>query len=148
MSIDARQTYMEGEVEQADGIQLVELLYRKAVEAIARARGHLRSGEILPRSRQITRASEILTELALSVDHASGGPLSRNLVELYDYMQHLLQTANVAQTEAPLAEAQRLLETLLEAWEEASAQASAGGALLSVYGQDALAEYVPVDCTY
>ena len=59
----------------------------------------------------------IVTELSLSLNHAAGGDLSKNLAELYAYTQSLLIQANREQSDPPLAEAERLLSTLLEAWQ-------------------------------
>ena len=58
----------------------------------------------------------IVTELSLSLNHQDGGEISRNLAELYGYVERLLIQANVEQCEPPLAEAERLLSTLLEGW--------------------------------
>ncbi len=116
--MDARLAYVENEILQADPIRLVQMLYRGALLATGRARVHLREGDIPARSRQITKASEIINELTLSLDHQRGGELARNLVELYDYMQRILQDANFRQVEEPLAELEQLLGTLLEAWEQ------------------------------
>ena len=113
----AQQTYLENEILQADPLELVRILYRAALEAVGKARIHLRSNEIKERSRQITKAGAIINELALSVDRERGGEIARNLVELYDYMQRCLQEANFQQSDAPLAELEKLLGTLLEAWE-------------------------------
>jgi flagellar protein FliS len=121
MSTNARQAYLEGEILNASPIELVQMLYRAALEAVGQSRQHLRNGEIASRSRQITRASEILNELAMAVDQEQGGTIGRNLVELYDYMQRLLMDANFRQSETPLEELERLLAVLLEAWDEVSA---------------------------
>ena len=110
--------YVETEILQADPVRLVCLLYRGAVDASAKARQHLRAGQIRERSRQITRASEIINELAISINTEQGGQIGRNLVELYDYMQGLLQQANFRQSDAPLLELEKLLSTLLTAWEQ------------------------------
>ena len=117
MATDLRQTYLERDILEADKHKLVLLLYRSALQSLDEAHASLMRGKIANRSRHITRASEILNELALAVDHESGGELSRNLVELYDYQQVLLQRANSEQAAPPLLEAKRLLETLSEAWE-------------------------------
>lgn len=117
MSIYARQAYWENEILQADPLQLVRILYRSALEAVRKASVHLREGDIRARSAQITKAGEILNELAMSVNLEQGGDIARNLIELYDYMQRLLQEANFRQVEPPLAELENLLGTLLDAWE-------------------------------
>jgi flagellar protein FliS len=137
--------YLESEILQADGCRLVQMLYRSAIEAIAKARVHLRSNEIRERSREITKAQEIVNELAQSLDHSAGGSISRNLAELYAYLQQLLIEANFKQVETPLAEAGALLETLLEAWERCNSATLAAPS----YGAstwDASYEHVPVDC--
>jgi len=120
MSTNARQAYREGEILNASPVELVQMLYRAALEAVGQSRQHLRSGDIQARSRQITRASEILNELAMAVDQEQGGTIGRNLVELYDYMQRLLMDANFRQSETPLEELERLLAVLLEAWDQVS----------------------------
>ena len=57
MSIGSRDAYVESQVLDADGCQLVRLMYRKALESLAEARRSLSSGQIAARSRAITRAS-------------------------------------------------------------------------------------------
>ena len=116
MPSNAFAAYLESEIMSADPVELIQILYKAGLEAVGQARHHLQHADIASRSREITRASAILTELSLAVDRESGGPLSRNLIELYDYMQRLLIEANVEQSEPPLAEVGRLLATLLEAW--------------------------------
>lgn len=118
MALDAHQAYRDGEILQADPVQLVRLLYRGAIQAVARARQHVRNREIKERSRQITKAAEIVAELIGTLDLERGGELAKSLLRLYEYVQFLLQTANFEQAEAPLAEAEKLLGVLAEAWEE------------------------------
>jgi flagellar protein FliS len=115
-----RENYLESEVMTASPVGLIRLLYRGAVDAVRAARTCLKSGDIAGRSTQITKAGRILTELSVSLDHANGGEISRGLAELYDYMQRRLNEANFHQIEAPLAEVEKLLTTLLEGWERIS----------------------------
>src|SRR5579885_1541308 len=108
-------SYLEDTIHGATRIELVRILYRSAIEAVIQARRHLKNGEIRERSRQI-KAWEILAELTRSLDHAQGGGLSRALSELYTYMQSRLLEANARQADAPLADVEKLLATLAEAW--------------------------------
>ncbi|MEQ1884419.1 MAG: flagellar export chaperone FliS [Bryobacteraceae bacterium] len=110
--------YIENEVLSADPHKLVVILYRAAIEAVARARVNLRNGEIRERSNRITKATSIIHELSRSLNHAEGGDISRNLAELYAYMQQRLNEANANQTEPPLEETEVLLRTLLDGWTE------------------------------
>lgn len=137
MTSSVYERYLEAEVLGADPVTLVGILYRAAIESVAGARRHLLARDIQQRSRSITRASEILNQLMLSLDHSAGGELSRNLVELYAYMQTRLIDANASQTDPPLAEVERLLVTLAEAWRTAIAIPAVSAADSS---------YVPVSC--
>ena len=116
MRTNAYQSYFENEILSADPVKLVQLLYRGALDAIGCARGYLKSGDIQARSKALTKAIDILAELVHSLDHTRGGELSQNLGRVYDYTQRLLIESNSRQIDAPLAEAERLLSTLLEAW--------------------------------
>ncbi|MBL8293699.1 MAG: flagellar export chaperone FliS [Bryobacterales bacterium] len=124
-----RQAYLESEILQADPLRLVQLLYRGAIEAVGKARLHLQRGEIKARSAQITKAMDILAELASSMDLERGGDLAKNLVMLYDYMIAQLQTANFQQVEGPLVEVEKLLTTLAEAWEQIAPQTLPGSSM-------------------
>jgi flagellar protein FliS len=110
--------YLDSEVLTAGPIKLVQLLYRGALDAITGAREALAAGDIPTRSRLITKASDILNELALSLNHSVQPELCRNLVELYDYMLRRLIEANTKQIEGPLIEVARLLEDVLSAWQQ------------------------------
>jgi len=110
--------YLESQVLTADPMELVRLLYRAAADATRSAGAHLAAGRIAQRSRQISKAHAILSQLSLSLDHARGGTLSRSLAELYDYMQRRLLDANLRQKAEPLVEVEGLLATLLEGWEQ------------------------------
>lgn len=150
MTRSMHDAYLEAEVLNADPVQLVRLLYRGAIEAVGAARQHVRAGRIAERSKQITRATEIVAELAQSLDHEQGGDLSRRLAGLYDYVQHLLVEANVKQVEPPLAEAEKLLTTLAEAWETCQPARERKALPASSCTQPPAVEpdYVPISCTY
>jgi len=113
----AYDTYLESTILSADPLELVAILYHAALDRVGSAKTALREGDIVRRSREITRASEILNELALALDHEQGGDFSRNLAELYDYMQRRMIEANCTQTIEPLDEVTRLLLTLREGWD-------------------------------
>jgi flagellar secretion chaperone FliS len=118
------QNYFDEEVLIASPLKLIQLLYRGALDSIAAARRYLKLGDIRARSRAITKAMGLVTELSLSLNQAQGGELSRNLAELYGYVEMLLIKANSQQSDPPLAEAERLLGTLADAWESCAPAAT------------------------
>jgi flagellar protein FliS len=115
--------YMEARVLSASPVELVRILYGAAQRAVREARRHLASRDVAARSREISRAVQILVELSTALDREKGGELAHQLIELYDYLQRRLIDANLRQEDAPLAEVERLLGTVAEAWD-----AIAGGA--------------------
>ena len=116
MTYRIHHNYLETEVLSADPVRLISILYRAAIDAVGAARRHLAAGSIRERSRQITKALSILYELVHSLDRENGGEIARRLGGLYAYMTTLLIAANATQTDASLAEVERLLFTLVEAW--------------------------------
>ncbi|HEX8984265.1 MAG TPA: flagellar export chaperone FliS [Bryobacteraceae bacterium] len=127
MATNAQNTYLESRILSAGGIELVQILYEAAMEAVESARKHLNQGDIAARSKAITKAYAILTELSAALDQSAGGEFSRTLFELYTYMGGQLLKANMEQSEPPLIEVSKLLATLLEGW--MSCTASVPGAI-------------------
>lgn len=144
MATNACETYLESRILTADPVELVHILCRSVLDAIRQARLDLREGRIRERSRAITRASDILNELALSLDHQAGGDLSRNLAELYAYVQKLLVDGNTRQQDAPLAEAENLVTMLAEAWQACRPAFS----LPTPAGVQSPTDYTPISCTF
>jgi len=108
--------YLESRILAADPAELINLLYQACTQSVRDARAHLAGGLIAERSREITRAWAIVSELGTVLDHERGGEISQRLALLYDYIQRRLITANLEQSDAPLAEVLGLLVTLSEAW--------------------------------
>ncbi len=130
------ETYLEAEVLAAEPLALVHMLYRGAIEAVVQARRRLCEGAIRERSRQITKAWEILHHLSNTLDCERAPELGRRLAGLYAYMQGRLLEANARQADEPLAEVESLLTQLGEAWRAACPQAVHTG------------EVEPVSCAY
>ena len=108
----------------ATPLELVHLLYRGAIEAVQDARHELSDRRIVERSRAISKACAILTELSAALNHEAGGELASRLGALYEYMQRRLLEANLQQSDPPLGEVLSLLATLAEAWAEISKPAT------------------------
>jgi flagellar secretion chaperone FliS len=122
MRTNGYQTYLENEILSASPLKLVQMLYAAALDSIASARRSVRAGEIRPRSRAITKAMRIVTELTRCLNREAGGELSRNLANVYGYVLRLLIESNAKQIEGPLVEAEQLLSTLADAWMQCAPQ--------------------------
>jgi flagellar protein FliS len=113
---------LETRVLSATPIELVQMLYDGAIDAIQSARRHLAEGRIKDRSLSIGKAIAILAELRGSLNYEKGGELSALLGGLYSYTQRILLEANFRQTDAGLAESERLLKTVREGWAQIGGQ--------------------------
>jgi flagellar secretion chaperone FliS len=111
-------TYEENRILSASPLGLVRILYTAATRAVQNARQHLRAGDIAARSKEITKAQEIILELASSLDPGKAPEFSGRLLALYDYMQARLIEGNMEQKDGPLAVVDSLLQTLQDAWSQ------------------------------
>jgi len=111
------QVGVETGVSGANPHQLVALLFDGFQEAVAQARGALRSRQLAAKGVAIGRAVRILEEgLRAGLDLNAGGTLARDLDELYGYLTMRLTLANLHNDEQALDECQRLIQPLREAW--------------------------------
>src|SRR5579871_6254796 len=108
--------YFEETIQNADPIDLIRLLYQRAISSVEDAREHLRQKRIAARCAAINRAYAVLAELIVSLRTEAEPEISHRLRVLYLYMQQRLLEANMQQAEAPLSEVLGLLTTLDEGW--------------------------------
>jgi flagellar protein FliS len=125
---NSHDAYLESRVLSATPLELVHLLYQSAIGAVQDARHYLADGRIVERSRAISKACAILTELSAALNREAGGELAGRLAGLYDYMQRKLLEGNLQQSDAPFGEVLSLLATLGEAWAEVSKPAAQAAA--------------------
>ena len=97
--------------------KLIELLFDGFHEAVAQARGALRSKQIEAKGRAIGRALRIVDEgLHAGLDMSAGGALAADLGALYTYVEVRLTQANLHNDEAALDECLQLIEPIRSAW--------------------------------
>ncbi len=112
---------LETQVMSASPERLITLLLQGALAAIAKARLHLKQGDIAHRGMAISKAIEIVDSgLKASLDHEQGDAVAEHLLASYDLvLQHLLQ-ANLRGDEAHLDTAHTMLNNILDAWRSAA----------------------------
>lgn len=120
-----RQVGVQTAVSGADPHRLVALLFDGCLEAIAQARGAMRSGQVETKGRAIGRAARIVDEgLRAALDHRGGGSLAADLDSLYGYLGLRLTQANLRNDEAALDECERLIQPLRDAWQAIAPEAA------------------------
>ncbi|MBE0549598.1 MAG: flagellar export chaperone FliS [Rubrivivax sp.] len=97
--------------------QMVTMLFDGLFESLAHARGALRARDIEAKGRAIGRAVRIVDEgLRSALDLRQGGPLARDLHDLYAYVAARLTHANLKNDERALDECAALMSPVREAW--------------------------------
>ena len=121
----AGDAYQSQAVGTAGPLQLVLMLYDRALAAIARSEWALRHKErdsIELAHKELTRAQDIVTELMLSLDHDKGGEISSSLNAIYEFCLDRLTHANVSKDPAALPFVTKSLTDLREAWAHIAAE--------------------------
>jgi flagellar secretion chaperone FliS len=113
-----RDVGMETSITDASPHRLVAVLFEAWMDAVTRARGALRSGNVAAKGIAIRHAVRIVEEgLRGNLNVEAGGKLARDLNALYAYLSHRLTLANLRNDDAILAECQRLMKPVQEAWD-------------------------------
>jgi flagellar protein FliS len=120
---DYARTYRSNAVLTASPGRLVLMLYDGALKALQLARESFARPEtdmmrIQAINAQLLKAQAIIGELQSTLNHNAGGEFSRNLDRLYDYFLRRLIEANLRKEEKPIAEVERLLRDVRDAWAE------------------------------
>ena len=134
---DFYQAYRDGSVVGSDPIRLITMLYEGAISACQQIEQCFESGDIWGRSKAVTRAVNILTELMMSLNQEKGGEIAGNLKRLYSYMQCRLLEAHAQKNRALPKEVEHLLSQLLEGWQVVEQQSARGGASMAAAAGEA-----------
>jgi flagellar secretion chaperone FliS len=115
---DPYQSYRQNQVETADQATLLLMLYSGALKFLGQGRKAMEDNNIEESNRLLGRVQDILCELMGSLNPDLPEILG-NLFQLYEYMHHLLVQANIKKDTTPIDEVEKMLTSLLEAWQAA-----------------------------
>lgn len=112
-----QQVGVESRVLSATPHALVSMLFEGFLDAVTLARRALQTRDVAAKGQAIARAVRIIDEgLRAGLDLKAGGSLAQDLHDLYGYLTMRLTLANVRNDDEALAECQRLMRPLHEAW--------------------------------
>ena len=116
------QSYRDQEILTASPARLVAMLYDKAVTCLHDTVAAIEAGDVERRYKSSTRAIEIITHLALTLDMERGGQIAINLEQIYRFMLKHLLDVNVRNDPKPALDVIKLLEPLRASWHELAAK--------------------------
>ena len=115
------ENYLKNQIESASKEQLLIMFYDGAISFVSRAENAIRDNNTEQKNYCINKASAIITELSVTLDHQIGGQIASDLEALYDFMNRELNKANIKNSLSSLETVKTLLTDLGETWKRAIA---------------------------
>lgn len=119
--------YLENDVLSRSPEWLVPLLYEHLLTSLRRAGVQMENGDVEGRAESLSKANQIVLELAGSLDREKGGEVAQHLSSLYAYFA--LEILNLGHTR-DVVHLRRLIDLvaeLHEAWTQAAEQVAPRG---------------------
>ncbi len=111
--------YLKNQIESASREQLLIMFYDGAIRFVTRAENAVKEDNVEQRNYCINKASAIIAELSVTLDHEIGGKIAADLEALYDFMNRELVKANVHNNLDSLETVRALLTDLRNTWNQA-----------------------------
>jgi flagellar protein FliS len=121
------QQYLATQVNTADRLQLVVMLYEGAIGFLQQAKACLAAKDASGKGRYLGKALDIIAELSASLNFAEGGEVAANLFRLYSFLTRHLTQANLTGDARAVDEVIEMLASLKECWESICQKARKGG---------------------
>lgn len=115
-----RNFYLKNQVLTASPNKLISLLISGGIKAIKLAEISLDQNDIVKANHELLRAQDIVDELKFSLDHSVDSQITTDLDRLYNFITQQLVDANVSKDKEKLPPIVKLLDELLETWNEVS----------------------------
>ncbi len=124
--MNATRAYARATNETASPERLMVLLFEAALRQMRHAATLLDAKKDTEALALLTKASDIVTELGASLNAEVAPELANTLGELYVFVAERLAMASLTRTAAPVREAERAFAPIVDGFQQAVAQVSAG----------------------
>ncbi|WP_440896331.1 flagellar export chaperone FliS [Amphibacillus sp. Q70] len=110
------QAYKNNSVNTASPGELTLMLYNGCLKFIKYGKKGIEDQNMELKNTNIQKAQNIINELMVTLDQ--GSTIAKDMMPLYDYINHLLIDANIKNDLDILMEAYRLVEEFRDTWKE------------------------------
>ncbi|MBM7600544.1 flagellar protein FliS [Virgibacillus halotolerans] len=110
------QAYQNNAVNTASGGELTLMLYNGCIKFIKQAMRDMNDQNYEAKNSNIQKALNIIQELMLTLDQEV--EISQQMLPLYEYMQHLLKTANINNDLKKLEEVLQFAVEFRDTWKQ------------------------------
>lgn len=118
LSIKKYQDMKINSAKNADPYELIQMVYNAILGKITEAKAGIGRNDIALKGKLISEVIVLLGSLEESLDMESGGDISNNLGNLYQFCSTHMVAANVDNDIAKLDEVHSIILTLKEAWDQ------------------------------
>ncbi|MCB9478814.1 MAG: flagellar export chaperone FliS [Deltaproteobacteria bacterium] len=118
--------YASNDVNTANRLQLLIMLYEGAIRFMSRANEAMKAGNLADKGLYLHKAQAIIDEFKGTLDFSASKDLATELERLYDFITDRLHAANMRNDRRSLAEAMKITGILRDAWVELSEQVGTG----------------------
>ncbi|MCU0700972.1 MAG: flagellar protein FliS [Myxococcaceae bacterium] len=124
--MNAARAYARATNETASKERLMVLLFEAALKHMRAGASHLEAGDVKAGLPLLTKASDIVTELAATLNAAMAPELAELLGDVYLFVTQRLAVASLTKAAAPVREAERAFAPVVEGFQQAVAQMAGG----------------------
>lgn len=119
--------YLQSKVMGADALELITMLYDKAIVSLNIAKDAIIKGVDDPelvkkKATELSRATDIIYYLNDILDRQRGGQIAENLSIIYNILAEELVRANLFNDAETISKCIEILENLKSAWEDVKKQ--------------------------
>ncbi|MFQ5962983.1 MAG: flagellar export chaperone FliS [Candidatus Scalinduaceae bacterium] len=110
-------SYKKSQVETADQLSLILMLYDRAISSIEKAKEEISEKKYEEKGNLLTKVKNIVFELLASLDKDKGGEIASRLSQLYDFVIHEITDAEMNLNTKALDNAKGILSELRNSWD-------------------------------
>jgi flagellar secretion chaperone FliS len=116
MGIQTTNSYKRMQVETADPLTLIIMLYDRVIVLLEKAKDDISEKNYEEKNFSLNKATDIVFELMITLDRDNGREIAASLEGLYLYVIREITDANVHLNTKALDNAKRILSELRESW--------------------------------
>ncbi len=109
-------SYKKTQIETADPATLILMLFDRAIVLLDKAKKEILEKDYEQKGYSLTKANEIIAELAGSLDMEKGGEIATSLKRLYGFVLQQIVDANENRDTNAIDNARRVVSELRESW--------------------------------
>ncbi len=111
-------SYKKSQVETADQLTLILMLYDRAILLLNKAKKEILEKKLEEKHHSLTKARDIVFELIQSLDQDKGGEIAASLLQFYYFVVREILDADTNQNTKAIDNAKGILSELRESWKE------------------------------